>query len=285
MFDDSTALVAFRERAVDGTQDVHFSIWENNRWSEARVLVPEGWIPDLTPTAAPALDARDGRAAAAWFTGADHDPRVELSLSSDAGHVWQIPLRLSEGRPEAAVAVALLRDGAVLAVWQEGTQLLLRRVSPQNDRGPVTPVGESRTPFDLPQLTVLADHDNTAPVRVALAYHADGNAMATVLTLPPLTELAKGDSVCACGQATAQLRRGFELHGTIVSLNAVEGKAVAKIEAMPGVMPAKTMAFRAEAANLKSLTAGQKFLGRMEEREAEWWLFDVRLLAEPAVRR
>lgn len=282
LFGDGTAVAIFRERAVDGTQDVHYSLWENNRWSESRVLVPEGWKPDPASIAAPSADARDGRAVAAWFTAADNEPRVQLSFSSDAGHLWQIPIRLSEGRPGAAVAVVLLRDGAALAVWQEGARVLLRRVSALNDLGPIAQVAESPTPIASPQLAVLADRDETAPVRVTLTYRAGGQTIATVLTLPSLAEFVKDDSLCACGQATAQLRRGFELRGTVVSLDAKAGAAIVKHEAIPGVMPAMTMRFRADASTLDSLTPGQELLGRMEDRAAEWWLFDVRLLGSPA---
>lgn len=282
LFGDGTAVAVFRERAVDGTQDVHYSVWENNRWSESRVLVPEGWKPDPASAADPSADARDGRAVAAWFTAADNEPRVQLSFSADAGHLWQIPIRLSEGRPGPAVAVVLLRDGAALAVWQEGARVLLRRVSALNDLGPLTQVAESPAPIASPRLAVLADRDDNAPVRVTLTYRAGDQTVATVLTLPSPTELAKDDSVCACGQATAQLRRGFELRGTVVSLDARAGAAVVKHEAIPGVMPAMTMRFRADATTLDALTPGQELLGRMEDREAEWWLFDVRLLGAPA---
>ena len=283
-FGDGTAVAVFRERAVDGTQDVHFSNWEDNRWSESRVLVPEGWAPAAAPAAPPAADARDGRAAAVWFTAADSDPRVQLSFSGNAGHLWQIPLRVSEGRPEQAAGVVLLSDGAALVVWQEGARVLLRRVSPSNDIGPVAQVAESRAPIAVPQLMVLADRDEKTPVRVALSYRAGGQSTATVLTLPSLTELAQNDSLCACGQATAQLRRGFELRGAVVSVNAKAGTAMVKHEAIPGVMPAMTMQFRADPETLAALAPGQELLGRMEDRNAEWWLFDVRLLADPGAK-
>jgi Cu/Ag efflux protein CusF len=115
-------------------------------------------------------------------------------------------------------------------------------------------------------------------VRVALSYRSTGKSATTVLTLPSLADLTKGDSPCACGQATAQLRRGFELHGAVLSVNASAGTAVVKHEAIPGVMPAMTMQFRADATTLAALVPGQELLGRMEDRNAEWWLFDVRLL-------
>ncbi|MEI6862116.1 MAG: copper-binding protein [Verrucomicrobiota bacterium] len=279
-FPDGTALVAFRGHTLDGARDIQIADWRDGRWSEPRMLPPDGWITDNPPAAPPALDSRDGQAVAAWFTAAGNDPRIELSVSPDAGAVWLVPQRVSEGRPEAAVSVVLLRDGSQVVVWQEGEKLLLRRISPLTDLGPVTQVAKSRTPLVTTQLTVVADRTDDAPVRLMLAYGAGGAAFSTVVSLPSLKELAAQDSVCACSRAAKQIQRGFELHGTIVSVNGAAGSLVAKHDAIPGVMPAMTMPFKAEAAVLKNLKAGQEFLGRMDEHDAEWWLFDVRLLGE-----
>ena len=194
--------------------------------------------------------------------------------------MWLVPHRVSEGRPDAVTSVVFLRDGSQVVVWKEGENLLLRRISPQTDLGPVTPVATSRMPLDNLQLTVVADRTDDAPVRLMLAYGAGGAALSTVVTLPSLKELAAQDSICACTRASKQLQRGFELHGTIVSVDLAAGSLVAKHDPIPGVMPAMTMPFKAEAAVLRSLRAGQEFLGRMDEHNAEWWLFDVRLLGE-----
>jgi Cu/Ag efflux protein CusF len=278
-FPDGSALVAFRGRTVDGARDIQIADWRNDRWSEPRMLSPNGWVTDSPPATPPALDSRDGQAVAAWFTAAGNDPRIELSVSPDAGGVWLVPQRVSEGRPDANVSVVLLRDGSQVVVWKEDEKLLLRRISPQADLGPVTPVAQSRAPLDTLQLTVLADRDDNAPVRLLLAYRAGETvASSTVVTLPTPKELAAQDSVCACTRTAKQLQRGFELHGTIVTVDAAAGSLVAKHDPIPGVMPTMTMTFKAEAAMLKNLKAGQEFLGRMDEHDAEWWLFDVRLL-------
>ncbi len=279
-FPDGSALVAFRGRTVDGARDIQVADWRDGRWSEPRMLVSDGWITESPPVAPPALDSRDGQAVAAWFTAADNDSRIQLSVSPDAGGVWLIPQRVSEGKPEAVVSVVLLRDGSQVVVWQEGEKLLLRRVSPQTDLGPITPIAQSRARLDTMQLTVLADHDETAPVRLMLVYRAGSDTATAAVTLPSLKELAAADSVCACGRAAKQIQRGFALHGTIVAVDATAGRVTAKHDAIPGVMPAMTMPFRADAATFKPLKAGQEFLARMDEHDGEWWLFDVRLLGE-----
>jgi Cu/Ag efflux protein CusF len=279
-FPDGSALVAFRGRTADGARDIQVADWRDGRWSEPRMLAPDGWITDHPPAAPPALDSRDGQAAAAWFTAAGNDPRIELATSPDAGGVWLIPQRVSEGKPDAAVSVVLLRDGSQVVAWKENEKLLLRRVSPQGDLGPVAPAAESRAPLDSLQLTVLADRDDDAPVRLLLAYSVGEDAHTAAVTLPSLKELAAGDSVCSCGRASKQAQRGLELHGTVTAVDAAAGTVTAKHDAIPGAMPAMTMAFKADDATLKGIKPGQEFLGRIEARNAEWWLLDVRVLGE-----
>ncbi len=281
-FPDGSALIAYRGRTVDGARDIQIADWRDGHWSEPRLLAPDHWITDQPPAAPPALDSRDGQAAAAWFTAADNDPRIEVSTSPDAGGVWLIPQRISEGTPDAAVSIVLLRDGSQVICWKESQKLLLRRVSPQGDIGPASPVAESRAALDALQLTVLADHDDTAPVRLALTYAAAGEAYTAAVTLPSLKELTAKDSACSCGRASAQLQRGVPLHGTVVSLDLAAGSLVVQHDHIAGVMPAMSMTLKADAATLRGLRAGQEFLGRMDTRDAEWWLFDVTLLGEPA---
>lgn len=189
---------------------------------------------------------------------------------------------MSEGTPDAPVSLALLIDGSLVVCWKEGEKLLLRRVSAQGDLGSVAQVAESLTPVDALQLTVLADHDDAAPIRLALAYNSAGHAFTSAVSLPPLKELAAKDSACACANGTNQLQRGFEVHGTIVTVDAAAGSVTVKHDAIPGVMTAMTMPLKADEATLKALQPGQEFLGRMDSRDAEWWLFNVRVLVEPA---
>jgi Cu/Ag efflux protein CusF len=280
-FPDGSVLAVYRGRTVDGARDVQFSEWRDGHWSEPQMLASEGWITDHPPAAGPALATRDGQAAAAWFTAADRDPRIEVSLSSDGGHVWQLPIKVSEAPPDAPVAVTMLRDGSQILVWKEGDRLLLRRLSPQGDLGPITPVAELHGTLDEVDVGVLVDQDPVAPIQLLLDYNVGEHSSSAVVTLPSAKELAVNDSLCACSRVASQVPHGYELRGVVVSVDAAKGTVTANHEAIPGVMKAMTMPFKADAATIRALAPGQQFLGRMEDRDADWWLFDVRALADP----
>jgi hypothetical protein len=277
-FPDGSALVVYRGHAADGTRDLQFSLWREGRWSEPKLLIADGWKPAAPPAVGPVLAVRGNRVAAAWFSVVDDNPRIQVSLSSDAGRVWQIPLRVSEDTPDAIVAVAILPDESEVVAWKEGSRLLLRRLSPQDDSGPVTPLAEVGGPLDSLQLTALATPDENAQVRLLLDYAVSGHASASLVTLPSLKQLAVQDNTCAC-DSHITLVRGFALSGTVVARDQAAGTVTVAHGEIPGVMQAMTMPFKAAPDVWQTLAPGRQFLGRMEEREGTWWLFDVRLLA------
>jgi Cu/Ag efflux protein CusF len=279
-FPDGSALVVFRGHAADGVCDLQFSLWREGRWSDPKVLIADGWKPAVPPAAGPALALRGTKVAVAWFSVVDDNPRIQVSLSSNAGRVWQIPLRVSEDTPDATVAVALLPDESEVVCWKEGSRLLLRRISPQDDSGPLTPLAEVSGPVESLRLTALADQDENAPVRLLVDYAAGGHTGASVVTLPTLKQLAAQDNTCAC-DTHITLVRGFALSGVVVARDQAAGTVTVRHAEIPGVMPAMTMPFKAPPDIWQTLAPGKEFLGRMEEKEGAWWLFDVRVL-EPA---
>jgi Cu/Ag efflux protein CusF len=277
-FPDGSALMVYRGHAADGTRDLQFSLWRDGRWSEPKPLIADGWKPAVPPVAGPALAVLGNRVAVAWFSVVDNNPRIQVSLSSDAGRVWQIPLRVSDDTPDAIVAVAILPDESEVVSWKEGSRLLLRRLSPQDDAGPLTPLAEVGGQLDSLQLTALATPDENLPVRLLLTYKNDERDALSVVTLPSLKQLAAQDNTCAC-DSHITLVRGFALSGTVVARDQAAGTVTVAHGEIPGVMLAMTMPFKAAPDVWQTLAPGKEFLGRMEEREGAWWLFDVRLLA------
>ena len=277
-FPDGSALLVFRGRADGGVRDIQVANRQDGHWSDPRTLVPDGWKPAEAPLAAPALAIRGSRAAAAWYTVVDNRARIQLSLSSDAGRIWQIPLCVNEEKPAPVVAVVVLRDESEIVCWEEGPRLLLRRISPQDVFGPLTPVADLPQALDSVRLTVLTDQDENAPPELLLSYVAGGRPASLVVALPSAKKLADEDNTCECARY-APTASGFALKGTVVSLDAAAGIVVARHEEIPGVMKAMTMPFKAVPAVLKTLAPGREFFGRMEEHDNEWWLSDVRLIA------
>jgi len=276
-FPDGSALMVYRGVADDGAHDIHYSLYQDGHWSTPKVLVPDGWKPAQPPAAGPALAIRGNKVAVAWFSVVDDNPRIQVSLSSDAGRVWQIPLRVSEDTPDAIVGVAMLADESEVVCWKEGSRLLLRRISPQDNTGPLTPLAEVPDRLDSLTLTALASADENAPVRLLLDYATSGHPNAAMVTLPSLKQLAAQDNTCAC-DTHITLMRGFALSGTVVARDQAAGTVTVQHGEIPGIMPAMTMPFKAAPDVWQTLAPGKAFLGRMEEKEGSWWLFDVRVV-------
>ena len=72
---------------------------------------------------------------------------------------------------------------------------------------------------------------------------------------------------------------GFTMRGTIVTLASDLGILRVQHPEIPGVLAAGTHDFRVAPEVLAAVVTGRQFLGRIEQRDGAWWVFDVRLLA------
>lgn len=115
--------VAYRDRSDDELRDISYVRRVDGRWSEPRTLHADGWKIPACPVNGPAVAARDGNLAVAWFSSPRQegakDPRVQVSFSRDSGDTFGAPLRLSGEHPLGRVDVIWLDDRSVLAVWME----------------------------------------------------------------------------------------------------------------------------------------------------------------------
>lgn len=131
-------LLAWRGRDENEIRDIHVSRQQDGQWSTPRLLHADGWRIEGCPVNGPALAAEGARVLAAWFTGADDRPRVQLAISDDAGAAFGTPLELDAGNAVLGrIAVALDAQQA-WALWlrqDDGSQnLWLARFSPDLGR-------------------------------------------------------------------------------------------------------------------------------------------------------
>ncbi len=96
-------------------------------WRHTGVVHRDGWVYNGCPNNGPSVDARDSRVAVAWWTAEGGDPRVQLAFSTDGGHTFGSPARVSDGRTDGQAGVALIPGGAVV-IWLEGGEVRARRV-------------------------------------------------------------------------------------------------------------------------------------------------------------
>jgi Copper binding periplasmic protein CusF len=112
------------------------------------------------------------------------------------------------------------------------------------------------------------------------------SALVAVLTLaacastPPKDHTAPSPPAndCHCDDDTPDHLHGVVFKGRIVAVQAEQGVVLVAFHEIPGVLPAGTREFKAAPEALAAVQPGHDILGRIEQRNGEWWLFDVRLL-------
>ncbi|HRI83520.1 MAG TPA: hypothetical protein PLF88_13835, partial [Opitutaceae bacterium] len=211
--------------------------------------------------------------------------------SPDAGARWLLPQRLDLGDPLGRVDTVQLHDGSRLVTWLEAAGekeagIYLRHLSAADEIGPPVLLASSTTAraSGFPRLALVKDYDAT-PAQLLLAYTEDRepSAMQTrLLTLPTLSALAGRKPCLPCDEDDANAVRGYAMKGVVSQVQPSRKLIWVRIEEIPGVMRATSLACRAEPALFEQLQPDQPVLGRIEKRGRDWWLFNVKLLGEPA---
>ncbi len=144
---EGATVVVYRDRSDREVRDMSVVRFADGRWSEPRLLAPDGWEINGCPVNGPAIAAAGKRVAVAWFTAASEKSRVKLAFSSDSGATFGSPVVVDDGRPLGRVDVVLFADGAALVSWLEqaekGTELRVRRVASDGTRAESLTVADS----------------------------------------------------------------------------------------------------------------------------------------------
>ena len=282
-FPDGGALLAYRGRTDTEVRDIRTARFRGKTWDEPRLLNHDDWRIAACPVNGPRLASDGGRVAAAWFTAADNDPRVLASFSPDAGTRFLLPLRLDRGKPLGRVDTLILRDGALLVTWLETDgSFWLRRVTPDfslDEPVALAPPGALSAKTN-PRLTLVRDYfGGTAPVQF-LATFATDSALRTLLVTVPEGELLTAKGNCDCAPTPDQLV-GYPIRGAAAALSPERGTLHLVHDELPGLLFAGTHEFHADPATLAAVTLGRRLFGRIEQRDGQWWLYDVRLSVSP----
>ena len=280
-FPDGGALLAYRGRAEGEVRDIRTARFRGQAWDEPRPLNNDDWRINACPMNGPRLASDGGRVAVAWFTAADNDPRVLVSYSPDAGTRFLLPLRLDNGKPVGHVDTLILRDGAILATWLETDgSLWLRRVTPDfstDDPITLTPTGSVSAKTN-PRVALLRDYTGgTSTAQLLVAFATDSGLRTQVVTIPE-GELLTAKGNCDCAPTPEQLM-GYSIRGAATGISAERGTIHVLHDELPGLLFAGTHEFHAAPATLATVKLGRRLFGRIERRQNQWWLYDVRLAA------
>jgi BNR repeat-like domain len=144
---DGATVVVYRDRSDTEVRDMSVVRFAGGRWSEPRPVAHDGWEIHGCPVNGPAIAAAGPQVAVAWFTAADDRSRVKVAFSSDSAKTFGAPIAVDDGRPLGRVDVVVLSSAAALVSWleqtQKGTELRVRRVSPDGTRGEALTVADS----------------------------------------------------------------------------------------------------------------------------------------------
>ena len=169
-------LVAYRDRSEGEVRDISLVRGDARGWGEPYSLAADGWRIPGCPVNGPALAADGGRVAAAWFTAAGDQPRVQAALSEDGGASFGPPVDLAAEGAVGRVGVALEPEGSAVVSWigtvdgdgpGDGAgepsaprgAVWLRRVAPGGAAGAPLPVAATSTAraSGFPRLLVRGD--------------------------------------------------------------------------------------------------------------------------------
>jgi len=280
-FLNGDALVAYRARRDDEIRDIYTSVFRDGTWQQPRILSADEWSIKGCPVNGVQLDSQGGQVAVTWFTGADGVAQVLASASPDAAARFLQPQHIDLGRPRGQTDVVQLRDGSRIITWLEGGEqsgLWLRRISAQDEVGP--PVKIAPDAIGRPQIALLKDYD-AKPAQLLVAFAREEKQSTQIetllVTLPDLSTLAGRKPCLPCDEDDANATRGYGVKGTITDWPDVDQVAL-QFEEIPGVMRAGTLICKIDTGLQESLPIGQNLLGRIEQRDGAWWLFNVKTL-------
>ncbi|TYP95332.1 hypothetical protein LX73_0632 [Fodinibius salinus] len=131
------ALVAYRNRTDNEIRDIYVSRFDDQSWSQPKVIYEDDWNIGACPVNGPALASSASTVVAGWHTGANDSPSVKLASSTDGGrsfkNVKTINTNESVGRVDAVI-----HNGTTYISWMERksgkTQLRVSSLDDQNKK-------------------------------------------------------------------------------------------------------------------------------------------------------
>ena len=157
-FSGGDALLAYRDRTTSDVRDIVMRRLTGDGWQAPVPLAPDNWVLDACPINGPAIAARDGQVAVAWFSAADNRPLVRVARSNDGGLTFGDAMDLDSSGSFGHVDIAALPNAETAVSWlrseADGLALVLRLIDRAGEFGePVTvAMIDIAGPLDFPQM-------------------------------------------------------------------------------------------------------------------------------------
>ena len=152
-------VAVYRDRTVDEIRDIYVSRLVGGEWQAGVPLHEDNWQIAGCPVNGPAIAARGTDVAAAWFSVPEQAPAVQARFSHDGAATFGRVTMLAGDGALGHVDVILLEDGSAVVSWLQADEggygnLVLRRVTPDGNMGPVVPVASNAPARSVPQLAL-----------------------------------------------------------------------------------------------------------------------------------
>jgi hypothetical protein len=156
------AVAAYRDRTVDEVRDIYVTRLVDGRWQPGVPLSVDNWRIAGCPVNGPSIAAMESQVVAAWFAVPERGPSVQLRFSDDSAASFGPAFTLATEGSLGHVEVVLLADGSAVTSWLQagaggrGT-LVLRRVTPGGEMGPVVSIASDAPARSVPQMAIAGD--------------------------------------------------------------------------------------------------------------------------------
>lgn len=155
-------VAVYRDRTVDEIRDIYVARHVDGRWQSGVALHDDNWRIAGCPVNGPAIDAQGSDVAAAWFSVPEQAPAVQIKFSQDSGASFGPALNLAAAGALGHVDAVMLEDGSAVVSWLQAAaggrgKLVLRRVTPGGETGPVFDVASDAPARSVPQMAIAGD--------------------------------------------------------------------------------------------------------------------------------
>jgi hypothetical protein len=156
---DNGPVALYRDRTAGEIRDIYVARHRDGRWQVGEPLHADNWQIAGCPVNGPAIAARGAAVAAAWFSVPGESPTVQVRFSDDSAATFRPAMVLATDGALGHVDTVLLEDGSAVVSWLQSDsggrgKLVLRRVRPDGEMGPVLPVAGNAPARSVPQLAV-----------------------------------------------------------------------------------------------------------------------------------
>ncbi len=97
----------YRDRSPEEIRDIYFASMAGGRWQTTQSFNEDNWHIAGCPVNGPRAVAVGNNLAVAWFTGADHENKVKLKISTDQGSTFGAAIFVEEDSPLGRVDVQM----------------------------------------------------------------------------------------------------------------------------------------------------------------------------------